>query len=221
VSLRSGTAWLRTAGPFTVGLPRRAWTLAAGTDAALALDDDQVLVGVAAGRGILGPQPDDPGTMTLIAGQASDGATIFPWLTVATWEGDGNTRALRVDGDPPAWGLSFRALCAGDDDALELRPSASAGALLRLRPGLVEVQREDGTGERRQLDGAPRLMRHYHLRQRHPGSAQLVIDGQGRGLDLPFIQPPRHLVLRGGARLEDCRFHTGPPPRPGMGSGPE
>ncbi|MFW5699083.1 MAG: hypothetical protein ACOCYN_04435 [Planctomycetota bacterium] len=207
LSLPRGNARLALNTAFTLGLPDARLACAPGSRLAVTVADGRSVAGLAAGSAqlIAGGQ-----THELAPGQASDGATVFPWIRA------GGADELQDGALPPAWRaatvweLRFTAAAAGPGDAVLLQ--TDEGVWLRITAGLVELRATPDAPPPvgLPLPGPPRLAHTYRLVRRGPGAPQLELDGRRLEPRLLGEHPPLRVVVQGAATLTGLAFISGP-----------
>lgn len=220
LSLSSGAAWVRTGGPFTVGLPDGRARLDAGTAFAVEVAGNRSVLGVSEGRAALGGEGTggaalEPGQAAALPDAATGGDPArFRWRREATWRGDAGARLLESDSDAAVWRFEAVLAWGTKDDSAEIRGPAGAGGAVRIEPGALVVVDREGRTTRHELAGAPLLARRVEMTASAGRSPEVRVEGLARPVSIPFDGPPSELRLGGAARLRQSRYHTGPPPGP-------
>jgi len=218
LSLSSGTAHVRSARQFTIGLPDRQVVCGKGARVSARALASRSALGVAEGRVLVrdhGPR----GATELAAGSALAGdSPSFPWETEPRWRVEDGRMSLLADRRAACW--FFRAVLklAGPSDAIVLAlrgPSDAAGARagweLRLEPGALAVTVAD-EARRIALRGAPMLERTITIEAWPEEPVGVAVTGLEEPLRLPWGPPALEVGLFGRSELEAVAFHTGPPP---------
>jgi len=209
ISVSSGVAWIRSAAPFTVGLPDMQVALEAGASLAAEVRDNRSVVAVNEGVATLATETGhgealDPGT-------AAGSDVRFSLRSATSWRDNGRTLAFEYDPRAVAWQFEATVEWQAPGDIVVLDLGGEAGTYIRLEPGLVLLPNSAGGG-RLELPGAPLLAPRIKIRASPGVGPELSVEGLRRPATLGVAGNLRAVRLLGRVRLKGVAFNVGPPP---------
>jgi hypothetical protein len=222
LSLSSGSAWIRTRGEFTLGLPDGGAQTSAPSSFAAVIRENRSMIGVSSGTAIVTVRYQQhvlqPGSAMVLDGPG------FVWHPRLTWKDTPSSppakltvRSFDDASAAPAWHLRFRVRWSSASDSLRFIFPATRQAgppQLLLSPGSVRVKLPGKPPRTYQLPGAPLLARTVRLNSPHAGKAVLIIEGLDEPIAIPDRRFPASLEISGKPKLVDFAARIGPQQRP-------